>query len=269
MKLLNLDFTRIAHDTFRIAGSKIIHTDPFKVAKRDEADIVLLSHEHFDHLSLEDLEKVLSPATFIVASPLCRDGLKGVKGRETRFLDPGGKTTIGSDKTGKVEIEGVHAYNLNKFREPGKAFHPQGEKRLGFLIRMDGATVYYAGDTDFIPEMKSLKCDIALLPVSGTYVMTAEEAAEAAAALGPKHAVNDAHDRVHNAFTGGKSARVVFFDEVLERHDNFVGKQRGQGPYAKTIPRGPGERAENKRVSKVARGVQPQFRARARCRGKP
>ncbi len=189
MKLLNLDFTRIAHDTFRIAGSKVIYTDPFKVTKREEADIVLLSHEHFDHLSLEDLEKVVSPATFIVASPLCRDGLKSVKGRETRFLDPGGKTTIGSDKTGKVEIEGVHAYNLNKFREPGKAFHPQGEKRLGFLIRMDGTTVYFAADTDFIPEMKSFKCDIAMLPVSGTYVMTAEEAAEAAAALGPKIAV--------------------------------------------------------------------------------
>jgi L-ascorbate metabolism protein UlaG (beta-lactamase superfamily) len=189
MKLLNLDFTRIAHDTFRIAGSKVIYTDPFKVAKREEADIVLLSHEHFDHMSLEDLEKVVSPGTTVLASPLCKDGIKGLKVRETRFLDPGGKFTVGTDKTGKVEIEAVPAYNINKFREPGKAFHPKGEKRLGFLIRMDGTTVYHAADTDFIPEMKSLRCDIALLPVSGTYVMTAEEAAEAAAAINPKIAV--------------------------------------------------------------------------------
>jgi L-ascorbate metabolism protein UlaG (beta-lactamase superfamily) len=184
MKLLNLDFTRIAHDTFRIAGSKIIYTDPFKIPKRDEADIVLLSHEHFDHLSIDDLGKVISLGTTIIASPICADGLKSVKVTDKRFVDPNGKTTVG-----KVEIEAVPAYNINKFREPGKAFHPKGEKRVGFVIKMDGTTVYHAGDTDFIPEMKSIHCDIALLPVSGTYVMTPEEAAEAAAAINPKIAV--------------------------------------------------------------------------------
>ena len=184
MKLLNLDFTRIAHDTFRIAGSKVVYTDPYKVTKNDEADIVLLSHEHFDHLSLEDLNKVTMPGTTIVASPLCRDGLKEVKVKETRFLDPGGKCTVG-----QVEVEAVPAYNLNKFRAPGQVYHPKGEPRVGFVLRMDGTTVYYAADTDFIPEMKSIKCDIALLPVSGTYVMTAEEAAEAATALNPQIAV--------------------------------------------------------------------------------
>lgn len=189
MKLLNLDVTRIGHDTFRIAGSKVVYTDPFKVAKRDEADVVLLSHEHFDHLSVEDLEKVISPATTIVASPLCKDGLKDVRVKEKRFLDPGGKTTIGTERTGKVEVETVPAYNTNKFREPGKAFHPKGEKRVGFIIRMDGTTVYHAADTDFIPEMTGIKCDIALLPVSGTYVMTAEEAAQAAEAIKPKIAI--------------------------------------------------------------------------------
>jgi L-ascorbate metabolism protein UlaG (beta-lactamase superfamily) len=189
MKLLNLDFTRIAHDTFRIAGSKLIYIDPFKVTNRDEADLVLITHEHFDHLSLEDLEKVIAPGTTIIASPLCKDGLKKVKVKEMRFLDPGGKYTLGTPKTGEVEIQAIAAYNLNKFREPGKAFHPKGEKRLGFVFKMDGTTVYHAGDTDFTPEMKSVRCDIALLPVSGTYVMTAEEAAEAAAALKPKIAV--------------------------------------------------------------------------------
>jgi len=88
-----------------------------------------------------------------------------------------------------VVIEAVPAYNLNKFREPGTVFHPRAEKRLGFIAALDGTRVYFAGDTDFIPEMKSIKCDIALLPVSGTYVMTAEEAAEAAKAINPKIAV--------------------------------------------------------------------------------
>ncbi len=181
MKLLNLDFTRIAHDTFRIAGSKVIYTDPYKMTKHDEADIVLLSHEHFDHLSREDLDKVIMPGTAIVASPLCKDGLKGLKVKETRFLDPGGKTLVE-----KVEIEAVPAYNVKSDR---LKFHPKGEKRVGFVFKMDGTRVYYAADTDFIPEMKSIQCDIALLPVSGTYVMTAEEAAEAVATIKPKIAV--------------------------------------------------------------------------------
>jgi L-ascorbate metabolism protein UlaG (beta-lactamase superfamily) len=184
MKLLTLDFTRIAHDTFRIAGSKVIYTDPFKVTKREEADIVLLSHEHFDHLSKEDLDKVLFPGTSILAGSLCKDGLKGIQVKEIHFLDPGGKYSVGN-----VMVEAVPAYNVSKFREPGKPFHPKENKGLGFVITMDGTTVYYAGDTDLIPEMKSIKCDIALLPVSGTYVMTAEEAAEAAATINPQIAV--------------------------------------------------------------------------------
>ena len=159
MKLMNLEFSRIAHDTFRIQASKLIYTDPFKVTKADEADIVLISHEHFDHLSLEDLQKVISPKTTIVASVSCKAGLKRVKAKETKFLDPGGKVTIG-----KVEIEAVPAYNVNKFREPGHVFHPKEDKKLGFVFQMDGTRVYFAGDTDFIPEMKSITCDIALLP---------------------------------------------------------------------------------------------------------
>jgi L-ascorbate metabolism protein UlaG (beta-lactamase superfamily) len=206
MKLLNLEFIRIAHDTFKIKGSKVIYTDPFKVSGRDEADIVLLSHEHFDHLSLEDLNKVIFPGTTIVASPLCKDGLKGLGVKEIHFLDPGGKFTVG-----KVEIEAVPAYNVNKFREPGKAFHPKAEKRLGFVITMDGTRVYFAGDTDVIPEMKDIACDIALLPVSGTYVMTPEEAVEAALALHPKIAVP-----MHYAAIVGSDADASKFKSLVK-----------------------------------------------------
>jgi L-ascorbate metabolism protein UlaG (beta-lactamase superfamily) len=184
VKILNLDFTRIAHDTFLIQGSKKIYTDPYKVTKSDEADLILISHEHFDHLSLEDLAKVSSPATTIVAATSCKDGLAGVKPKEKLFVDPGGKVTVG-----KVEIEVVPAYNLDKGPAPGKLFHPPGAKHVGFVFKMDGTSVYYAGDADFIPEMKSVRCDIALLPVSGTYVMTAEEAARAAEAIKPTVAV--------------------------------------------------------------------------------
>jgi L-ascorbate metabolism protein UlaG (beta-lactamase superfamily) len=206
MKLLNLEFTRIAHDTFKIKGSSVIYTDPFKVTARDEADIVLISHEHFDHLSLEDLNKVVFPGTTIVASPLCKDGIKYLKVKQVRFLDPGGKITVG-----KVEIETYPAYNINKFREPGHPFHPVGEKRLGFLFTMDGTRVYYAGDADFIPEMNDIACDIALLPVSGTYVMTPEEAADAALAIHPKIAVP-----MHYGAIVGSDADAIRFKNLVK-----------------------------------------------------
>lgn len=184
MKILNLDFERIAHDTFRIAGSKLIYTDPFKIRKNDRPDVVLLSHEHSDHLSPDDLARVVTPQTHIVASPLCKDGLKDIKAAKVEYLKPGEKTTVQG-----VEVEAVPAYNVNKFREPGKPFHPKESGGAGFIFTLDGTRVYYAGDTDHIPEMKSYRCDVALLPVSGTYVMTAEEAAAAAADIHPRVAV--------------------------------------------------------------------------------
>lgn len=206
MKLMNLEFSRIAHDTFRIQGSKVIYTDPFKVAKKDEADIVLISHEHFDHLSLEDLQKVISPRTVIVASVSCKGELEKVTAKEKRFLEPGGKLNIEG-----IQIEAVPAYNVNKFKSPGQAFHPKEDKKLGFVIQMDGTRVYFAGDTDLIPEMKSIKCDIALLPVSGTYVMTAEEAVEAAESIKPKIAVP-----MHYAAIVGTASDAQRFKSLLK-----------------------------------------------------
>lgn len=184
MKILNLDIQRIAHDTFRIAGSKVIYTDPFKVQNKDKADVIVLSHDHFDHFSMDDLSKVCTEETRVVASTLCKDGLKNVKAKQVMYLDSGQKVKVDS-----VEIEAVPAYNVNKFKSPGEPFHPKEKGGLGFVIQIDGTRVYHAGDSDVIPEMKSIKCDVALLPVSGTYVMTAEEAAQAAEAIKPRVAI--------------------------------------------------------------------------------
>ena len=153
-------------------------------SKKDKADILLISHEHFDHLSTDDIKKVASDRTILVASTSCKEGLSNMKFRESRFLRPGEKVNLDG-----IMIETVPAYNVNKFREPGKPFHPKGDAKLGFLIQIGGVRVYHAGDTDFTPEMKGLKADLALLPVSGTYVMTAQEAASAAAAINPKLAI--------------------------------------------------------------------------------
>ena len=172
----------LGHDSFVIKNGKTIIIDPFKLrSSPGKADILLISHEHFDHLSLDDINKVVDENTTVVTIPAVKKELSGLKVKEIKAAKPGDKVTIGD-----VAIEIVPAYNLNKFREPGRVFHPKEDGRAGFIIGMKGIRIYHAGDTDAIPEMKGLKPDVALLPVSGTYVMTPEEAAQAVRMVEPK-----------------------------------------------------------------------------------
>jgi L-ascorbate metabolism protein UlaG (beta-lactamase superfamily) len=175
----------LGHDSFRIKNGNTVIIDPFKIRPIPEkADILLISHEHFDHLSLDDIKKVCSEKTTIVTIPACKKELSSMKVREVKAVKPGDKMAFGD-----VTLEVVPAYNLNKFREPGKPFHPKEDGKVGFILSINGVRIYHAGDTDPIPEMKGFKTDIALLPVSGTYVMTPEEAAEAARMIKPKLAI--------------------------------------------------------------------------------
>jgi len=176
----------LEHDCFRIeAGGKVLYTDPFKIRdQRRRADYVTVSHDHYDHLNGESLDRVLKPSTVIVASESCRGKLDG-KAKVVRYLKPGE-----TYRDEGLSITAVPAYNTNKFRSPGQAFHPRNYNGTGFIIELSGARLYHAGDTDLIKEMEGLgKIDLAFLPVSGTYVMTAEEAVEAAKKISPAVAV--------------------------------------------------------------------------------
>lgn len=180
-----LKISWLGHDSFRIKNGKTIIIDPFKIRPTSEkADILLITHEHYDHLSMDDIRKVVNENTTIVTIPAVKKELSTLKVKEVRAVKPGDKV-----KVGDVSIDVVPAYNLNKFREPGKVFHPKEDGKAGYIIEIKGVRVYHAGDTDAIPEMKGLKADVALLPVSGTYVMTADEAAQAVKMVEPKVAI--------------------------------------------------------------------------------
>jgi L-ascorbate metabolism protein UlaG (beta-lactamase superfamily) len=170
----------LGHDSFVLQGSRTIVLDPFKAKGDYKADILLISHEHSDHLSDDDIRKFTSPSTIVVAPRICEGPLMPYS-MEKRFVEPGSKLELKG-----VYVEAVPAYNLNKFREPGRVFHPKADGRVGYIVTLDGVRFYHAGDSDATPEMKALDVDVALLPVSGTYVMTAEEAAEAAKAMKAK-----------------------------------------------------------------------------------
>lgn len=164
----------LGHDSFVLQGSKTVVIDPFQAHGNYKADLLLISHEHGDHLSPEDIKRFTTGSTKVIAAKVCEPELSKLK-LNTTYVTPGSKNVVDG-----VTVETVPAYNLTKFREPGKVFHPKADGRVGFIVTIDGARFYHSGDTDAIPEMKSINVDVALLPVSGTYVMTAEEAAEAA-----------------------------------------------------------------------------------------
>ena len=160
----------LGHDSFRITGSKTVYIDPWKLgAGQPKADVILVTHDHHDHFNKDDIAALSGPSTVVVGPPSVTGGLAG----QTISVEPG--DTV--DANG-VTVTAVPAYNTSKFREPGKVFHPKGSG-VGYIFEFDGRRIYHAGDTDSIPEMAGIEVNVALLPVSGTYVMTAGEAAEA------------------------------------------------------------------------------------------
>ena len=167
-------FHWLGHDGFKITISDktIIYIDPYQIAQsnhnKNDADIILISHNHFDHLSTDDLKHLVSKNTTIVAAKECIDQLKNVKAAEIKGVVPEDKLTVHG-----MQIEAVAAYNTNK------NFHPKADRKVGFIMTANDMRIYHTGDTDDIPEMSAIEPDIALVPVSGTYVMTAEEAAKA------------------------------------------------------------------------------------------
>jgi L-ascorbate metabolism protein UlaG (beta-lactamase superfamily) len=168
----------LGHAAFLIEDEIVIYLDPFDLPDGlPRADLILVTHGHSDHLSPEDLVKILRPSTKVVTVEAARS-LLPEEARNVIIVAPGESIEVDD-----IRIDVVPAYNKEK------DFHPRERGDAGYVLHLEGRTIYHAGDTDFIDEMKNIETDIALLPAGGKYTMDAEEAAKAANTIGPRVAV--------------------------------------------------------------------------------
>lgn len=176
----------LGHAGFRVdAPGATIYIDPYRVpAGAPPADLILVTHGHYDHFSPRDVEALGHDDTWLIAPAAVAERASG----RVASIAPG--ETIEIERLRGVDVTAVAAYNTSKRDSDGQAFHPRSAGWVGFDVNVRGERLYHAGDTDVIPEMDAVVgVDVALLPVCGTYVMTAAEAAEAARRIQPAVAV--------------------------------------------------------------------------------
>jgi L-ascorbate metabolism protein UlaG (beta-lactamase superfamily) len=176
----NLQWLGHAGFLIRVAG-KTVYIDPYRSPGGPSADLILITHDHFDHFSPDDVERLARKGTRVIAPASVTEQIRGA----AVSIAPGESVEVDA-----LEVTAVAAYNTNKLNSDGQPFHPREAGGVGYLLRAGGERLYHSGDTDVIPEMdQAAGVDIALLPVSGTYVMTAAEAVEAARRIEPSLAI--------------------------------------------------------------------------------
>ncbi len=184
------------------AAGKIIYIDPYQIEKEDQADIILITHGHSDHLSPDDIKKIITENSIIIAPDNCMGKLEDFDVRETKSIRPGQSIPVGD-----ITISAVPAYNVVKTN-----FHPKGNNWVGYIITVEGIKIYHAGDTERIPEMKDIECDIAMLPLGQTYTMNSvKEAADAAIDVKASIAIP-----IHYGLYEGKDDDAREFKKLLE-----------------------------------------------------
>ncbi len=189
--------------------SKTVYIDPWSevIEEFEKADIIVSTHDHFDHFDLEAIEKLRKEDTLLLCTKQSEDSVP--EDLEYKIIETGS-----SVETGGVVFKGVEAYNIDKFREENMPFHPKGFC-VGLVFELDGLKIYYASDTDSVPEMEQLKDEdigLAFLPIGGKYTMNQEEALEAVDMIEPERVVP-----MHYGVVDGTEADPEKFKENVEK----------------------------------------------------
>ena len=183
MKYKNIELKWLGHSGFLIQNGKTIYIDPFRITEDlPQADMILITHSHYDHCSIEDIKKIARDETIIICTADSQSKFRHIDLKlDIRLIEVGGEIEFDE---GNEKVWAVPAYNINK------TFHEKAEDWVGYILELGEINIYHAGDTDNIPEMKHIQeIDIALLPIGGTITMNAGEAANAAIVIKPKLAI--------------------------------------------------------------------------------
>ena len=190
------------HSSIKIEKGVKIYVDPYKIEEDfHDADFVFITHEHYDHFSPEDIKKIVKDDTYIIS---VQDVINNCKELQPNDLN---RISVKPNETyelSNIKFETVVAYNEEK------QFHPKNKEWVGYIITIDGARIYVAGDTDAVEELKTIKCDVALVPIGGTYTMNFEEAAKLVNEIQPRYAIP-----MHYGAIVGTKQDAINFKELI------------------------------------------------------
>ncbi len=199
-----------AHSSVRVAGEQVFYVDPFKMTEAPhDADVVFVTHDHYDHFSPEDLEKVKKADTVLVVPESMKKAAvekSGIAEEKIVTVKPGGETVVEG-----LPVKAVAAYN------PNKHFHKKECGWVGYVVTSEGERIYVTGDTDDTEELRATPCDVLMLPVGGTFTMTVAEAAEAAAASPAKTVIPTHYGCIVGNASDGEAFRTAMQKTAPEK----------------------------------------------------
>ena len=197
----------LCHSSIRMKRDMTIYFDPFQINRDyNDADIILITHDHYDHYSEEDIDRVVKKDTIVVAPMDLKEKLlnHGFQIEQIVLVEPNQTYQVKG-----IEVHTIPAYNTNK------AFHKKEYGWVGYLIILDGITYYIAGDTDITEENLQVRCDVAFVPVGGTYTMTYEEGARLVNQIHPKIAIPIHYGSIVGTKEDGKKFSELLDSDIL------------------------------------------------------
>ena len=197
----------LTHSSIKITGKKVIYFDPYDVKEEShDADLILITHDHYDHFSPEDIKKVANADTCLIMPESMKGQEEKLGNLECKFVHPGGMIEAKG-----IMINAVPAYNRLK------PFHTKGKGYVGYVVEMDNIRYYVSGDTDMTPDNQDIKCDVALIPVGGKYTMDYKEAVKLVNRIKPKLAIPTHYGTVAGSPDDGKRFAELVDDRIEVR----------------------------------------------------
>ena len=192
------------HSSIKINGEKVIYIDPYKIKEiNKDADLIFITHEHYDHYSIEDINKIKKSNTRFIVPKSMKNRLVIDRISENDIISVDVKNKYNVDD---IEFETIPAYNINK------SFHPKNNNWVGYIININNIKYYIAGDTDITDEAINVKCDIAFIPIGGTYTMDYKEAATLTNKMKPKYTIP-----IHYGLIVGKYEDAIKYSNLLDK----------------------------------------------------